>query len=113
MKFKVNDKVLVISGKDKGKSGTILRFSKDYKRAAVTGVNVCKKHVKASQGRPGGIIPQEATIAISNLSMLCPNCDKKTRVGYQRAKDGRKERLCKKCKQAIFFPSASKEKSKK
>lgn len=108
MKFKVDDKVLVISGKDKGKSGLILRFAKDGQRAVVSGVNICKRHVKASSDKPGGIISQEASIAISNISIICPNCEKKTRVGYQANKTGKKERVCKKCKNTILFPKESK-----
>ena len=108
MKFQVNDKVLVISGKDKGKTGSILRFSKDKAKAVVAGINIQKKHVKASESKPGGIIEQEGAVAISNLSIVCPNCEKKTRVAYQTNKNGKKERVCKKCNQSILFPKESK-----
>ncbi|MDD4351877.1 MAG: 50S ribosomal protein L24 [Candidatus Gracilibacteria bacterium] len=110
MKFQVNDKVIVLSGKDKGKTGLILRFSKDKARAVVGGINMHKKHLKASDRRPGGIIPQEAPVAISNLSIICPNCEKKTRVGHKLSGDKGKERICKKCNQSILFVKETKKK---
>ncbi len=108
MKFKVDDKVLIISGKDKGKKGSILRFTKDKKRAVISGINIIKKHTKASNNHPGGIIPQEAPVDISNLMIICPNCEKTTRVGHKLEANSKKERICKKCNQAIVFSKDSK-----
>jgi len=110
MKFKLNDKVLVLSGKDKGKTGTILKLNKVQGLAVVGGVNIHKRHVKNRDGKGGGIIPQEAPFSVSNLSVICPNCEKKTRVSYKLNQTGKKERTCKKCKQAIIFPQETKQK---
>ncbi|WP_035589658.1 50S ribosomal protein L24 [Hippea jasoniae] len=96
-KLKKNDKVKVIAGKDKGKEGTIISFVREKNRVIVEGVNIVKKHVKASATTKGGIIEKEAPIHISNVMLVCPHCNKPTRVGIRLLESGEKVRYCKKC----------------
>lgn len=102
MKIKKNDNVLVIAGKDKGKTGKV-RFA--YPRednALVEGINFQKKHSKArGQVRQAGIIEREAPISVSNLMLVCKKCNKPARVGYRILEDGRKTRICRACKEVI------------
>lgn len=96
MHVKKGDKVMVISGKDKGKTGVILAAFPKQDRVIVEGVNIVKKHSKPSQVNPqGGIINQEAPIHVSNVMPLDPKTDKPTRVGYKIV-DGKKVRVAKK-----------------
>ncbi len=81
------DKVIVISGDDKGKTGEVLRVFPDKNRAIVEGVNMAKKHVKATQNEEGGIQDMEKTIDISNLSLVDPTSGGATRVGYRMEND--------------------------
>lgn len=102
MKIKKNDSVLVIAGKDKGKTGKV-RFA--YPRddtAIVEGINFQKKASRA-QGtvRQGGIIEREAPISTSNLMIVCKRCNKPARVGYRVLDDGRKVRICRVCREVI------------
>ncbi|MBB6447541.1 50S ribosomal protein L24 [Bacillus benzoevorans] len=96
MHVKKGDKVMVISGKDKGKSGVILASFPKKDRVLVEGVNIVKKHSKPSQANPqGGIISQEAPIHVSNVMPIDPKTGEPTRVGYQ-VVDGKKVRVAKK-----------------
>ena len=93
-RIKKGDKVVVITGADKGKRGEVLSVRPKDDRAIVQGVNVAKKHVKAQRmGQQGGIIEQEATIHLSNLMLINPKNDKPTRVGFRVLDDGRKVRV--------------------
>ena len=97
MHFKTGDKVVVISGKDKGKEGTITKVLRDENRVVVEGVNIVKKHVKPrKQGEEGGIIPVECAIDSSKVNVVCSKCGKATRVEYK-VEDDKKVRICKKC----------------
>jgi large subunit ribosomal protein L24 len=97
-KLKTGDTVLVIAGKDKGKIGRIIRVFPKEDRAIVEGVNRIKKHVKPTPRNPqGGIIEVFGKIHISNLMLVCPKCNKPTRVGIKILEDKRKLRYCKKC----------------
>ena len=90
------DKVEVISGADKGKRGEVLRVLPKDNRAVVQGVALAKRHRKATQmGQPGGIISQEASVHLSNLALLDPKTDQRTRVGFRVLDDGRKVRIAK------------------
>ncbi len=100
-KLKKNDKVRVIAGKDKGKEGTIISFVPKKNRVIVEGVRVVKKHVKASASTKGGIVEKEAPIHISNVMLVCPHCNKPTRVGIKFLESGEKVRYCKKCGETI------------
>ena len=93
MHVKKGDKVMVISGKDKGKTGVILASFPKKDRVLVEGVNIVKKHSKPSQANPqGGIINQEAPIHVSNVMPIDPKTGEPTRVGYQTV-DGKKVRV--------------------
>ena len=97
MKIKKDDKVIVLSGKDKGKQGKILSADPKAMKVVVEGVNVATKHQKPmKQGQEGGIIKVETPIYASKVQLVCPKCDKGTRVGYKLV-DGKKVRVCKKC----------------
>ena len=97
MNIKKDDKVVVLSGKDKGKQGKVLVADPKAGKVIVEGVNVATKHQKArKQGEEGGIIKVETPIYASKVQLVCPKCGKATRVGY--ALDGdKKVRVCKKC----------------
>jgi len=93
-RIRKGDKVVVITGADKGKQGEVLAVRPKDRRAIVQGVNVAKKHTKASgMGKPGGIIEQEATIHLSNVMLIDPKTDKPTKVGFRILDDGRKVRV--------------------
>ena len=97
MKIKKDDKVIVLSGKDKGKQGKILSADPKAMKVVVEGVNVATKHQKPmKQGQEGGIIKVETPIYASKVQLVCPKCDKGTRVGYKIV-DGKKVRVCKHC----------------
>lgn len=96
MHVKKGDKVKVISGKDKGKTGVVLAAYPKKNRVLVEGVNIVKKHAKPSQDNPqGGIITKEAAIHVSNVMPLDPKTNEPTRVGYK-VVDGKKVRVAKK-----------------
>ena len=97
MKIKRDDKVIVLSGKDKGKTGKVLVADPKADKVIVEGVNVATKHQKAQKkGQDGGIIKIETPIYVSKVQLVCPKCGKGTRVGHKIA-DGKKVRVCKKC----------------
>jgi large subunit ribosomal protein L24 len=101
MHVKKGDKVVVISGKDKGKQGVILEAYPKNNRVLVEGVNIVKKHSKPSQLNPqGGIISREAAIHVSNVMPLDPKSGKPTRVGYK-VEDGKKVRVATKSGEAL------------
>ena len=97
MNIKKNDKVVVLSGKDKGKEGKVLEAMPADKKVIVEGVNVATCHVKPrKQGEEGGIIRKEIPMYVSKVQLVCPKCDKGVRVGFK-VEDGKKVRICKKC----------------
>ena len=97
MKIKKGDTVEVLSGNDKGKTGEVLEVMPKTSRVIVKGVNVRKKHVKPrKQGEEGGIIPVECSIHSSKVNVVCPKCNKATRVAVKK-EDKEKTRVCKKC----------------
>ena len=97
MNIKKDDKVIVLSGKDKGKQGKVLSADPKAMKVVVEGVNVATKHQKPmKQGQDGGIIKVETPIYVSKVQLVCPKCGKGTRVGLKIA-DGKKVRVCKKC----------------
>ncbi len=93
LKIKKGDKVVVITGKDKGKTGEVLRVLPKDSRLVVQGVNMVKRHTKPAMGQPGGIVEKEATIHISNVAHIDPKSSKPTRVGFKELEDGRKVRF--------------------
>ena len=97
MFVKAKDSVVVISGKDKGKKGKIIATRPADGKVAVEGVAIATKHQKArAQGQPGGIIKKEAFIDASNVMVLCPKCNKPTRIAHKDV-DGKNVRVCKHC----------------
>ena len=94
-KIKKGDKVVVLAGRDKGKSGEVLQVLPKDGRAVVRGVNVVKRHTRQSQQSEGGIISKEATIDLSNIAVADPKDGKATRVGFKVLDDGRKVRFAK------------------
>jgi len=111
MKIRKGDKVLLLVGKDRGKTGEVRQVIKGQKkkkrclvrdlngdRAIVAGVNIVKRHMRPGRVRTqAGIVDIEASIHISNLALICPRCNKPVRVGYQVLEDGSKSRVCRKC----------------
>ena len=97
-----DDKVIVLAGKDKGKTGKVLKMILDKQRALVEGVNIVKKSTKPSAKNPqGGIVEMEAPIHISNLSLIDPKSGKPTRVAIRIKEDGSKVRIAKKSGEEI------------
>jgi len=92
-KIKKGDKVVVLTGKDKGKSGEVLRVVRADNRVVVQGVNMMKRHTAPRPGEPGGIVEREAAIHVSNVAHIDPKSQKPTRVGYRFLDDGRKVRF--------------------
>lgn len=102
MKIKQNDKVRVIAGKDKGKKGKVTKAVPQNGRVIVEGVNFMKKHIKARKsGEKGQKITVAIPINISNVALICPKCNKQTRVGYLVLENKEKHRVCRKCKENI------------
>ena len=96
MNFKTGDKVVVISGKDKGKEGKITHVLRNENRVVVEGVNIVKKHVKGNGQQAGSINEVEAPIHASNVMIVDPKTKKPTRIGHTINKDGKKIRVAKK-----------------
>jgi large subunit ribosomal protein L24 len=98
-----NDNVLVVSGRDRGKRGRVLRVVPAKGRVIVEGVNFIKRHTKANPQRniKGGIVEREAALAASNVQLVCPECSAPTRVGRRQLDDGRRVRFCVKCKGVV------------
>lgn len=102
MNLRVNDQVEVITGKDKGRVGKILRIDSPPNRAVVERLNMIKRHTKPTDAtQPGQIIEREASLHISNLMFVCPECAKTVRIGKKLLEDGSKVRVCKSCDATI------------
>ena len=98
-----NDNVQVITGKDRGKKGRVLRVIADKNRLVVEGVNFVKRHTRPNPGRgvKGGILEKEAPLHASNVQLVCPECSAPTRIGHKVLEDGRKVRICRKCEGVV------------
>jgi large subunit ribosomal protein L24 len=92
-KIKKGDKVIVLTGRDKGKSGEVLRVVRAENRVVVQGINMMKRHTAQRPGEPGGIVEREAAIHISNVAHVDPKSQQATRIGYRFLDDGRKVRF--------------------
>ncbi|MBS4021477.1 MAG: 50S ribosomal protein L24 [Dethiobacter sp.] len=95
------DKVLVLSGKDKGKKGKILSAEPSKGTVVVEGVNIVKKHTRASQRVQAGIHEHPAPLNCAKVMVVCPNCQKATRIKKEAQKDGTRIRACKKCGESL------------
>jgi len=101
MKVKKGDSVLIISGKDKGRTGKITKAIPKELKILVEGINLKKKHVRPKrEGEKGQVVEIPAALDISNVKIICPKCGKAARVGYK-IENNVKKRICKKCKQEI------------
>ncbi len=97
MKVKKNDTILIITGKDKGKKGKVLKSLPKENKIIVEGLNIAKKHARPKkQGEKGQIIEVPRPINVSNIKLICPRCGQAARIGY-RITEGGKNRMCKKC----------------
>ena len=102
IKIKIDDKVKVITGKDKGKVGKVLKVNGKKHRLLVENINVVKRHTKPSaQNRQGGILESEALIHWSNVMLMCNKCIEPVRVKTKTLDDGKKVRICRKCSEII------------
>jgi large subunit ribosomal protein L24 len=101
MKIKVKDKVLVTAGKNKGKTGSVMRVYDKTNRVTVEKVNIRTKHIRKTATAAGQRIKYEAPFDVSKIMLICPNCNKATRVGYKVPKTGKKFRVCLKCKESV------------
>jgi large subunit ribosomal protein L24 len=99
-KIKKGDKVIVLTGRDKGKTGDVLSINPSDNRALVQGVNLVKRHTRATQTEEGGIFTKEAPIHLSNIAYVDPKENKATRVGFV-VKDGEKKRVAKRSGEVI------------
>ncbi len=101
-RIKKGDTVTLLSGKDKGKSGKVLQVWPETQRAMVERINVLKHFDRRTQqNQAGGIIEREGTVALSKLALTCPRCQKPSRVGWTVAGDGTKQRVCRRCREAL------------
>ena len=98
-----NDNVVVVTGKDRGKRGRVLKVVPDKNRLVVEGVNIIKRHTKPNpqRGIKGGLVEREAALHASNVQLVCPECGKPTRLGRRILGDGRKVRICRKCEGVV------------
>lgn len=99
VKIKKNDQVMVLSGRDAGVQGKVLRVQPADGTAIVERINLVKKHTRPNPQRQiqGGVLEREAPIRLSKLKVICPDCGKPTRLGRKRLEDGRGVRVCKQC----------------
>jgi large subunit ribosomal protein L24 len=101
MRIKKGDQVVVLTGRERGKSGEVIRVDRERNRVLVQGVNMVKRHERATQTSPGGINQYEAMLHASNVSLIDPSSSKPTRVGYKTLDDGRKVRFAKRSGEVI------------
>lgn len=102
LRIRENDTVEVLSGKDRGRRGKVQRMIPQQSRLLVEGMNMVKRHQRPTDGaRQGGIISKETPLQISNVRLVCTQCNTGSRVGFQILEDGRKVRVCRSCKQMI------------
>jgi large subunit ribosomal protein L24 len=101
--LKKNDSVVVITGRDRGKRGRVLRVVPEKHRVVVEGVNFIKRHTRPNPQKnvKGGIVEREAPLSASNVQLVCPECSNPTRVGRKLLDDGRRVRFCRKCKGVV------------
>jgi large subunit ribosomal protein L24 len=103
--LRVNDRVEVIAGKDKDRVGKILRIDKEKNRAVVERINMVRKHQKpVDQSKSGELVDFEASVHVSNLMLVCPECANTVRTGKKFLEDGTKIRVCKSCEATIETP---------
>lgn len=100
--IKKKDKVVVLSGKDKGKQGEVLKVMPEESRVIVAKINFVKRHTRPTQTDPGGIREKEAPLPIAKVMLVCPKCTQPTRPKFDTLSDGKKVRVCRKCGEMIL-----------
>lgn len=96
--IKKNDNVEVISGKEKGRRGKILKVFPKTRRVVIENINLAKKHARPTKENPqGGIVKKELSMDVSNVMLVCPKCDEPRRTGHKMIGDSKKVRVCRKC----------------
>lgn len=113
MKIHLNDKVLVITGKYRGKSGTVQRVNTKLNKVTVEKINIRTRHIKKKPGQAGQKIQFEAPMDASNVMVICPHCSKATRVAHKVLAEKGSQRVCKKCGQSLDKPRERKETKKR
>ena len=102
MQIRKNDSVMVIAGKERGKTGKVLRVLKEKDAVIIERTNMVKRHTKPrGPQQPGGIIEKEAHIQASNIMIMCDKCNAPVRIGHKTLTDGKKIRICRSCKEAL------------
>lgn len=101
VRIKSGDTVSVLAGQEKGKRGKVLQIIPQEKKVFIEKLRMMKRHVKPSKDTKGGIIEKEGPVHISNVLLVCPHCDKPTRIGIRVLEDGHRLRQCKKCGEVI------------
>jgi large subunit ribosomal protein L24 len=98
-----NDTVQVMTGKDRGKKGRVLKLVPEKNRLIVEGVNLIKRHTRPNPAKniKGGVVQREASLHASNVQLVCPECGASTRIGHKVLEDGRKVRICRKCEGVV------------
>ncbi|HWP57154.1 MAG TPA: 50S ribosomal protein L24 [Candidatus Acidoferrales bacterium] len=97
-----NDSVMVIAGRERGKTGKVLKVMPEERRVLVERVNIVKRHARPrGPQQPGGILEKEAPIHVSNLMLMCDKCNAPVRVGHRRLQDGSKARVCRRCGEVL------------
>jgi large subunit ribosomal protein L24 len=102
VQIRKNDSVIVIGGKERGKTGKVLRVLPDRDAVVIERLNMVKRHTKPrGPQQPGGIVEKEAAIHASNIMILCDKCNAPVRVGHKTLADGKKIRICRRCNEAL------------
>ncbi|HKS04131.1 MAG TPA: 50S ribosomal protein L24 [Chthoniobacterales bacterium] len=102
MQIRKNDSVIVIGGKERGKTGKVLRVLPEKDAVVIERLNMVKRHTKPrGPQQPGGIVEKEAAIHASNIMILCDKCNAPVRVGHKTLADGKKIRICRRCNEAL------------
>ena len=99
--IKKKDKVVVLSGKNAGKQGEVLKVYPDTMRVLVSKINFIKRHTRSTQTEPGGIREKEAPLPLAKVMLVCPKCNQPTRPKFDFLSDGKKVRVCRKCSEMI------------
>jgi large subunit ribosomal protein L24 len=100
-RIRKDDTVMVIAGRERGKTGKVLRLLPKTGRVVVERINLVKRHTKPRGTQQGGILEKEAALHLSNVQPVCPRCDKPARVGTKRLEDGGAVRICRRCGEQI------------
>lgn len=102
MRVKRNDQVAVLSGKNRGKRGKVLRVDPATARVVVEGLNLVKRHLRRSQENPqGAVVSRESPLPLDRVQPVCPRCNRGVRVGFKRLPDGSKVRICRRCEESF------------